>query len=134
MTSMMNQAQMEAQARRFAKAKKELERLLLTVSPEEKARIQMCVDTGVPTGYASVDRPWDEFYKNIVPNNRFVNTTPYQGLVQSNKNYPNETAMRYFGAKITFGSLLRSIEYVAKSPSYVGSIKPMFSLHVKVTD
>ncbi|MBR4830592.1 MAG: acyl--CoA ligase [Bacilli bacterium] len=111
----MTQTQIEAQASRLAKAKKELDRLLLTVTPEEQARIMACIDAGIPTGYATVDRPWDEFYKNIIPKDTFLNTTPYTGLVKNNKDYPNETALRYFGGKVTFGGLLKNIENVSKS-------------------
>ena len=67
------------------------------------------------TGYATLDRPWDYFYKNIVKNDKFINTTPYQGLVNENKDYPYESAIEYFGANITYGQLIKNIELVAKS-------------------
>jgi len=36
-------------------------------------------------------------------------------LIKNNKDFPNEVAIEYFGAKITFGKLINNIEIVAKS-------------------
>ena len=67
------------------------------------------------TGYATLDRPWERFYEGIEQKTLFLNTTPYIGLVENNKGYPDEIAIEYFGAKITFGNLIKSIDKVAKS-------------------
>ncbi len=67
------------------------------------------------TGLPSIDKPWNQFYEGIEKRSVFLNTTPYQGLVQNNADYPNETALEYFGAKITFGELIKSTDLVAKS-------------------
>lgn len=67
------------------------------------------------TGLPSIDKPWNQFYEGIEKRSNFLNTTPYQGLVQNNADYSNETALEYFGAKITFGELIKSTDLVAKS-------------------
>lgn len=78
------------------------------------------------TGYATIDRPWDRFYEGIQKNNIFLDTTPYQGLVRNNANYPDEYALDYFGARISFGELIRKIDIVAKSLEEYGVRKGDF--------
>ena len=94
---------------------KELKRLLPTLSEKEAKRVMEAFDNGEKTGYATVDRPWDLFYQTVEKKNRFLDTTPYQGLVMENKDYPNESAIEYFGANISFGDLQKNIDIVAKS-------------------
>ena len=67
------------------------------------------------TGYPSIDKPWERFYGKIQKNSIFLNTTPYQGLIQNNASHPDETALEYFGAKISFGELIKNTDCVAKS-------------------
>ena len=67
------------------------------------------------TGYPSIDKPWERFYGKIQKNSIFLNTTPYQGLIQNNVSHPDETALEYFGAKISFGELIKNTDRVAKS-------------------
>lgn len=72
------------------------------------------------TGYPSIDKPWAQFYNDVEKENMFLNTTPYQGLVKSNLDYPDEIAVEYFGAKITFGELIKNTDLVAKSLAAYG--------------
>lgn len=67
------------------------------------------------TGYPSIDKPWERFYEGVEKRSIFLNTTPYQGLIKNNANYPSEIALEYFGAKITFGELIKNTDIVAKS-------------------
>ena len=67
------------------------------------------------TGYPSIDKPWEQFYKGIEKRSTFLNTTPYQGLVKNNEKFANEIALEYFGANITFGELIKNTDAVAKS-------------------
>lgn len=67
------------------------------------------------TGYPSVDKPWEHFYSGIEKRNIFLNSTPYQGLIKNNSSYPEEIALEYFGAKISFGELIENTDCVAKS-------------------
>lgn len=65
------------------------------------------------TGYPSIDKPWERFYEGIEQKKLFLDTTPYIGLVQNNKDFPDEIAIEYFGAKISFGELIKNIDSVA---------------------
>ena len=67
------------------------------------------------TGYPSIDKPWENFYSGIEKRSDFLNTTPYQGLIKNNSSYPEEIALEYFGAKISFGELIENTDCVAKS-------------------
>lgn len=103
-----------------------LKRIIANLSDIEAKRVVELYENGQKTGYATIDKPWDEFYKNIDKNDLFLNTTPYQGLVSNNMNYPNEVALEYFGAKITFGELIKNIDKVAKSLEEYGIKKGDF--------
>lgn len=67
------------------------------------------------TGLASVDRPWEQFYADISRNDIFLDTTPYLGLVNSNKNHLNEIAVEYFTRKMSFGELIQNIDITARA-------------------
>ena len=71
--------------------------------------------TNSNTGYATIDKPWERFYEGIEQKKLFLDTTPYIGLVQNNKDFPDEIAIEYFGAKISFGELFKNIDGVAKA-------------------
>lgn len=92
-----------------------LKRIIQSSSEEEAKRVIEAYEHGEKTGYGTLDRPWDSFYSIIKQNDLFLNTTPYQGLVLGNKDYPNEKAIEYFGANITYGDLFKNIDIVAKS-------------------
>lgn len=78
------------------------------------------------TGYPSIDKPWERFYKGREFTNLFLDTTPYIGLVQNNKDFPDEIAIEYFGAKIRFGGLICNIDLVAKALEEYGIKKGDF--------
>lgn len=78
------------------------------------------------TGYPSIDKPWKKFYEGIKHTELFLDTTPYIGLVQNNKDYPDEIAIEYFGTKIKFGDLIRNIDLVAKALEEYGIKKGDF--------
>ena len=103
-----------------------LKRVVRNVTAEEAKKITELFMANKKTGYATLDRPWDDFYKNIELNNLFLETTPYQGLVYNNMNYPSEVAVEYFGSKITFGELIKNIDLVAKSLEEYGIKKGDF--------
>ena len=67
------------------------------------------------TGYPSVDKPWEKNYKDIEKRDLFLGTTPYQGLLKNNSDYPHEIAIEYFGARISFSSLIKRIDDTAKA-------------------
>ncbi len=82
---------------------KSLKRLMQTLPETEAQRVAKALEKGEKTGYATIDRPWEQFYSGIKKNNIFLDTTPYQGLVIGNKDYPDEKAIEYYGANRTFG-------------------------------
>ena len=45
-----------------------LKRLIPTLSEEEAKVVVELFNNGEKTGYATVDRPWDNFYENIKKN------------------------------------------------------------------
>ena len=78
------------------------------------------------TGYPSIDKPWKRFYEGIEQKKLFLDTTPYIGLIQNNKDYPDEIAIEYFGAKISFSELFKNIDSVAKALTEFGIKKGDF--------
>lgn len=72
------------------------------------------------TGYPSIDKPWEYFYNDIEKSSIFLNSTPYQGLIKNNSSYPEKVALEYFGAKISFGELIKNADCVAKSLDFYG--------------
>ena len=44
-------------------------------------------------GFPSIDKPWERFYTGVKKSSIFLNTTPYEGLIQNNSQYPNEIAL-----------------------------------------
>ena len=105
---------------------KSLKRVLPSLDEDEAKRVMEAYNNGEKTGYATIDRPWDTFYENVDKKELFLNTTPYQGVVQSNKDYPNEEAIEYFGAHVTFGELIKNADIVAKSLEEYGVKKGDF--------
>ena len=105
---------------------KALKRLAISLSNEEYESVLENIDNGKKTGYATLDKPWDAFYQNIEKKSMFLNTTPYQGVFEANKNYPNEKALEYFGTNISFGKLIKNIDIVAKSLQEYGVKKGDF--------
>lgn len=78
------------------------------------------------TGFASVDRPWERFYADIPKTDIFLDTTPYWGLVNSNKNHLNEIAVEYFTRKMSFGDLIQNIDITARALAEYGAKKGDF--------
>ena len=103
-----------------------LKRVVSSLSEEEANEVMRKYELGEPTGYATIDRPWNSFYENVEQNDAFIGTTPYQGIVLSNKDYPNEEAMEYFGTNVTFGDMIKNIDIVAKSLEEYGVKKGDF--------
>lgn len=105
---------------------KALKRIISTLSKEEAKKIVDLYESGQKTGYATLDRPWEEFYDGTRRSDNFINTTPYQGLVSNNNGFENEIALEYFGSKISFGELIKNIDLVSKSLEEYGIKKGDF--------
>ena len=72
------------------------------------------------TGYPSVDKPWLKYYSEEAINASLPECTVYELLWRENKNYLNDTALNYYGRKITYSQLFDEIEKTAKSFSKLG--------------
>lgn len=81
---------------------------------------------GPTTGYASIDKPWLKYYNEsaITDSPNIVNV--YQDLYDKNKDYMNQTALIYFGAKISFKKLFENIDKTAQTLSANGIKKGDF--------
>ena len=67
------------------------------------------------TGYPSVDKPWLKYYTEEAINAKMPECTIYKYLQESNKDHLNDTALRYFDRKISFGEMFDNIEKAAKA-------------------
>ena len=91
------------------------------------------------TGYPSIDRPWEEFYKygipdkpNDMPWNKYLvddnaigakppqGLTMYQLIYDVNKGYPDQIALNYFDKKTTFAELFNHIDECARALTAAG--------------
>jgi len=72
------------------------------------------------TGYPSIDKPWLKYYSEAAINEYLPECTMYELLWQCNKDYPNNTALNYYGRKITYGQLFENIRAAAKAFSAAG--------------
>ena len=72
------------------------------------------------TGYPSVDKPWLKYYSDDAINASLPERTIYEQLIESNKNYPDDIAIRYFSRKITYQTLIENIEICSNALSAIG--------------
>lgn len=70
---------------------------------------------GPTTGYASIDKPWLQFYDEEAIKKDFDPMSAYQLMESRNIGHENEIAIEYFGRKITYGELLKNIDETAKA-------------------
>ena len=92
------------------------------------------------TGYPSIDRPWEEFYKygiqdkpvNEMPWKKYLvddtaigsqppqGLTMYQLIYDVNKDYPDQIALNYFDKKVTFREMFQHIDESARALTAAG--------------
>lgn len=75
------------------------------------------------TGYPSIDKPWLKYYNEETINAPIPELTIYEYLWENNKHYPKDTALLYFGRKITYGKLFENIAKFEKGLHAIG-VKP----------
>ena len=85
------------------------------------------------TGYPSIDKPWLKYYTEDAINAKMPECTMYEYLWQSNKNHLNDTALRYFDRKISFGEMFDNIEKAAKAFTAIGLKKGDIIIMATVT-
>lgn len=71
--------------------------------------------TNRQTGYPSVDRPWQKFYKNEEHDMPLPDQSMYSFLRKNNEDNLNGIALNYFGRRISFGSLFLTVDRVASA-------------------
>lgn len=67
------------------------------------------------TGYPSIDKPWLQYYSDKVLNAELPECTVYEYVYQHNVNYLNQTALEYFGIKISYKKLFEQIDLCARA-------------------
>ena len=65
------------------------------------------------TGYPSIDKPWLKYYDEKAINTPLPKCSMYDYLYQCNKDCLDNTALNYFGRKITYKKLFENIDKVA---------------------
>ena len=67
------------------------------------------------TGYPSIDKPWLKYYDEEALHAQPAACTVYQNIYRHNKEHLNDTALEYFGVKISFSKLFEQVEVCAKA-------------------
>lgn len=67
------------------------------------------------TGFASMDRPWDRFYRKEPIRKIKLNRTIYDMIFKENINNMDEEALGYLGVNLTFNELKNKVDQLADS-------------------
>ena len=93
--------------------------LELVKSEEEQKAILEKINSGQTfdfnSGYATIDKAWQRYFKMDKFYNIKNNMTIYQDILKNNVDYLNDLAVMYFGAKINYNELFNNIDKTAKS-------------------
>lgn len=72
------------------------------------------------TGYPSIDKPWLKYYSEEAINTPLPECTVWENIYERNKNHLTDTALLYFGKKISYGKLFSEIDRTAKALANLG--------------
>lgn len=67
------------------------------------------------TGYPSIDKPWLKYYSEEAINAVIPKCSIYENIYEANKEYLKETALLYFGKRISYKKLFCEVEKTAKA-------------------
>ena len=67
------------------------------------------------TGYPSIDKPWMKYYTQSDIQTKAPACTVYQNIYNNNSKYLKDTAISYYGNKITYAQLFNNVDACAKS-------------------
>lgn len=67
------------------------------------------------TGYPSIDKPWLKYYSEEAINAKVPELTMYEYLWERNKDYLDNTAIMYFGKKMTYRKFFSLIDCTASA-------------------
>lgn len=100
------------------------------ISEAEKNKIMQQIDSGKEfdfnTGYATIDKPWQNYFKMDKFYDIKNDMTIYQDILKNNMDYLDNIALIYFGTKITYKQLFENIDKTAKSLEEYGIKKGDF--------
>lgn len=93
--------------------------LELVKSEEEQKAILEKINSGQTfnfnSGYATIDKAWQRYFKMDKFYNIKNDMTIYQDILKNNADYLDDLAIMYFGAKINYKELFNNIDKTAKS-------------------
>ena len=72
------------------------------------------------TGYASIDKPWLNYYTKEAVEGALPQITMYEYLLKNNGNHFDDVALDYFGNQITYNELFSNIDKVANALTSYG--------------
>ena len=72
-------------------------------------------EAGKRTGYPSIDKPWMKYYTQADLAIQIPQCTVYQNIYDHNKDYPDDTAILYFGNRIRYRDLFDHAEICARA-------------------
>lgn len=72
------------------------------------------------TGYPSIDKPWYKYYSKDAINAEIPQCSVYENIWNNNKNHLNNTALNYFGRKISYREFFANIEKAARAFTGLG--------------
>lgn len=72
------------------------------------------------TGYPSIDKPWLKYYSEEAINAPLPECTVWENIYKRNKDHLTDTALLYFGKKISYGKMFSEIDKTAKALAYLG--------------
>lgn len=106
---------------------KELKNKIAKMSEEEKVvenlkrrSISLGTSEEEKTGYPSIDKPWLKYYTKEQVEFKLPESTCYDVLYNLNKDHLEDTAIDYFGNKISYKELFRNIEKSTKAFQKLG--------------
>lgn len=67
------------------------------------------------TGYPSIDKPWMKYYGEQTISTQPDECTVYENIYNSNKQYPSDIALMFFGKKFTYKELFKEIDKTEKA-------------------
>lgn len=62
------------------------------------------------TGYPSIDKPWLKYYSEEAINTPLPECTVFENIYEHNYQFPNDTALEYYGRKISYQMLFDNAE------------------------
>ncbi len=72
------------------------------------------------TGYPSIDKPWQQYYSEAACRAPLPACTVWKNIYERNKAHPDDTALLYFGKKISYGKLFSEVDRTARALAHLG--------------